>query len=110
MVRIDGTTISMTRGDTLKVYVTMKERESEEEYFPVEGDVVRFAVKKNYKDAEPLIEKVIPNDTQLLRLDPGDTKELKFGSYVYDIQITFSDGDVDTFIDRATFTLTEEVD
>jgi len=109
MVKIIGTTIQMTRGDTCKVSVGMT-TQSGEEYKPVEGDVVRFAMKKKYSDAEELISKVIPNDTLLLHLEPQDTKELDFGKYVYDIQITYANGDVDTFIDRATLELTEEVE
>ena len=109
MVKIVGTAIQMTRGDTLKALVGMK-IQGGEEYRPVEGDVVRFAMKKKYSDEEELISKVIPNDTLMLHLEPQDTKELEFGKYVYDIQITYANGDVDTFIDRAVFELTEEVD
>jgi len=67
-------------------------------------------MKKSYTDNEVLIEKVIPNDTLLLRIESNDTKELPFGKYVYDIQITYAYGDIDTFIDRSEIELTEEVD
>ena len=82
------------------------------------GDIVRFAVKHNeyvgvryreLKDAEPLILKTIPNDTQYLELDPEDTKDLGFGEYLYDIEITMADGTVDTFIADQKFNLTTEV-
>ena len=117
MVEIDGTNITMTRGDTLVANVVMKQRGSNETYTPVDGDVVRFAVKNttmvgggaNYKDEEPILEKVIPNDTQQLVLMPEDTKPLKFGTYVYDVSIEFADGRVDTFIPTANFELTPEV-
>ena len=46
----------------------------------------------------------------LLQLTPDDTKSLEFGTYVYDIQITYSNGDVNTFLDKGTLKLTEEVD
>ena len=106
---IDGTSITLTKGDTFKTYVTPRD---EDGYFysPRTGDVVRFALKKNYKDAECLIKKTIPNDTLLLHLEPSDTKNLDIGNYVYDVEITYANGDVDTFIDRAKFKLTEEVD
>ena len=45
----------------------------------------------------------------ILELEPNDTKTLDFGSYVYDVQITFADGRVDTFITEAVFKLTPEV-
>jgi hypothetical protein len=45
----------------------------------------------------------------ILELDPEDTKPLPFGSYTYDIEITFANGIVDTFICEARFILTPEV-
>ena len=47
-----------------------------------------------------------------LRLEAEETKALQAGGapYVYDIQITMEGGTVCTFIDRAKFTVTEEVD
>ena len=109
MLKIRDTKITMTRGDTLKAAVTMINSDGST-YTPVQGDVVRFAMKKNYLDVETLVYKVIPNETMTLVLDPSDTKELPFGAYVYDIQITYASGEVDTFIDRAIIELTEEVE
>lgn len=108
-VIIDNTTITMTRGDTLKVRLDIKDGDGKP-YTPIEGDLIRFAVKKKYKDEAPCILKEIPIDTCLLHLTPGDTKDLPQPSeYVYDIQITMSDGTVDTFI-KGTLKITEEVD
>lgn len=109
-VKINGTSITMTRGDTLKTTITIYDSEGNI-YTPVEEDKIRFALKRSYKDETPLILKEIPFDTLELKLDPEDTKSLKQpSSYVYDIQITMSDGTVDTFIDKAELKLTEEVD
>lgn len=108
MYSINGTNIRLTRGDTLKVLLDLYQ--GDEQYTPQEGDVIRFAMKKSYADAEPLISRTIPNDTLLLHLEPADTKELSFGSYLYDIQITLANGDVDTFIKEAHLELTPEVD
>ena len=110
MFTIDENTmrITLTRGDTLKTKVGMTYKTGDV-YTPSEGDSLRFALKKNYKDEEPLILKTIPIDTCILHLEPNDTKDMKFGSYVYDIEITFANGDVDTFIDKKEFVLTEEV-
>ena len=113
---INGTTITMTRGDTLRALVNI-ERDGVE-YTPEEGDAVRFALKstrmrsagKQFYDSEPLILKDIPIDTMLLELAPEDTKPLGFGTYAYDIQITFADGTVDTFIPEAVLKLTPEVE
>lgn len=108
-VSISGTTIKMTRGDTLRILLTLKD-ESDNEYIPAEGDRIRFAMKRNYNDDTPIVVKEIPNNTLELVLNPGDTKNLtQPSSYVYDIEITYANGDVDTFIDKAKLMLTEEV-
>lgn len=108
MVKINNTTIELTKGDTLRVYLTLKDCNGDP-YVPAEGDSIRFAMKKRYSDSEPLILKQIPIDTLVLELEPSDTKGLNCAEYVYDIEMTYANGDVDTFIDRAKFRLTEEV-
>lgn len=112
---IKGTSITLTRGDTLRVKINITV--DGEEYTPVAGDSIRFAVKHNimnqkrseYKDTQPLLIKQIPYDTMILELEPQDTKSLPFDTYVYDIEITFEDGTVDTFITEAKFVITPEV-
>ena len=117
MYSIDKRTkqITLTRGDSFYTTVGMRYKISKEPYTPVATDEIRFAVKKNYDDAEPLITKEIPYDTLILHLAPADTKDLPFGDYVYDIQLTDENGEVDTFIagrkeKPLIFKLTEEVD
>ncbi|MCC8164508.1 MAG: hypothetical protein LIO86_15415 [Lachnospiraceae bacterium] len=105
---INGTTISMTRGDTMKAYITITDT-SGSEYTMQDGDTLRFAAKKYYADEEPLILKDIPSDSLMLTLEPADTKELDFGSYVYDIELTTSEGEVSTVVPKGTLTITEEV-
>lgn len=117
---VQGTTIKLTRGDSLILQVVIlrkKDKEPSEIYTPQEGDTVRFALKRNmmnpektkYIDKKPLIEKDIPIKTLILRLESEDTKFLEFGNYVYDIELTTKDGIVDTFIADADFILTPEV-
>ena len=113
MVRVKGTTITMTKGDTLRCKVTpYREIDGEDvEYVPADGDEIRFAMKKNYRDAECCVMKVVPNETLVLELEPNDTKSLPVGEYVYDIQLTYGlDGAIDTFIANAQLILKEEVD
>lgn len=109
MLKINDKTITLTRGDSLAIKLDIFDSEGNA-YTPTSGDTIRFAMKKSYSDSACLIEKQIPNDTMMLSLAPSDTKELPFGSYVYDIELTYESGAVDTFIDRATFRLTEEVE
>lgn len=108
--------IVMTRGDTfqslINIYVNSKP------YTPVNGDTVRFAMKhkamtagnKQYVDQEPILTKTIPISTMILTIDPADTKALDFDEYVYDLQITFADGRVSTFVENEKITITPEVD
>lgn len=105
---VSGTTITLTRGDTFKAQISIMDSNGEP-YVPEEGDSVRFAMKSSYADSEPLLVKDIPIDTLKLILEPEDTKELKFGNYVYDIQLTKATGEVDTFITTAKIKITEEV-
>ena len=106
---INGTTITLTRGDTFRAHIAITDSEGNE-YTPQSGDSIRFAAKKNFKDLKPIIKKTIPIDTLILHLTPEDTKKLPFGEYQYDIQLTYADGDVDTFITNAILQITEEID
>ena len=116
MYSIKGTTITLTRGDTFITNITLKRDGST--YTPVNGDRIRFAMKSPemnarktaWTDDTVLVEKAIPYNTMQLKLDPEDTKELDFGQYRYDIEITFANGDVDTFIENAVFILNPEVE
>ena len=107
MYNIYGTKIHLTRGDTLIANLEIKR--DAEPYIPAAGDTIRFAMKKDYNDDEPLIIKTIDNNEMVLKLDSSDTKSLEFGEYVYDIQITMEDGTVDTFISDV-FIIEPEVD
>lgn len=116
MIDITGTTITMTRGDTLIVTVEILDEQGQA-YEPVSGDSVRFALKSakmklgrtDYADVNPLISKTIPMDTLVLRLNPADTASLQFGDYRYDIELTHASGVVDTFINNALFVIAPEV-
>lgn len=99
--------IALVRGDTLRAQVEILV--NDEAYTPVSGDKIRFSMKRNYSSSRILIHKKIPNDTLILYLEPKDTKKLAFGNYVYDIEITFANGDVDTFI-RGEFRIEPEVE
>ena len=98
----------MTRGDTFRAKIRLVNRAGES-YTPQTGDVITFAAMQKYDDAVPLIEKTIDNDSMELVLDPADTSALPYGSYVYDMDLTYANGDVDTFIDKAILEILEKV-
>lgn len=102
--------ITLTKGDSFYSVINVVTSIGRQPYEPEEGDEIRFAMKKNYDDAECLIEKDIDTEDLILHLAPADTKTLDVGEYVYDIQLTTAGGDVDTFIAMAKLVLTEEVD
>ncbi len=106
---INGTDITLTRGDSL--FLQLKLVKNGEEYIPEEGSSIRFAMKAKYTDSDDkvVLVKQIPIDTLILEIEPQDTKELPMKkTYVYDIQLTDSLGHKDTFL-FGTFTTGEEV-
>ena len=106
----------MTRGDSLSIGLAITYDDGTS-YEPEDGDKIRFALKsaamtvgnKEFRDREPLISKDIPTDTLVLELGPSDTKSLPFGNYVYDIELTYASGFVDTFISEGSLILAPEV-
>jgi len=107
---VSGNTIELTRGDSFSAEIKLYQ--GQHEYTPDDGDVIRFAVKSSdmlTSESEPLILKEIDHETMTLELEPADTKGLAFKEYVYDIEITFDDGTVDTFITASPFIITTEV-
>lgn len=107
--KVNKNTIYLTRGDTFRATLTINNPDGTI-YTPQEGDSIRFALKQSIDDEECLILRDIPIDTMMLVIYPEDTKPLEFGSYVYDIQITKANGDVDTFITASKLKLTAEVE
>ena len=107
--KVKNTNIYLTRGDTFKAKITITNPDGTI-YTPQEGDQIRFAMKEDVNDEECLIWRNIPIDTMILELVPGDTKELDYGTYVYDIKLTKANGDVDTFITASKLKLTYEVE
>ena len=105
MVSIDKTHIKMTRGDTAVLILSMSKGGFT--FNPADDDVITFTLKRTVKDAEPLITKTAVGNR--IKLEPVDTASLEFGTYVYDIAITYENGDVDTFVPYSKLTLTEEV-
>lgn len=109
MLKIEGKTITLTRGDSAKIDLEIKDAQGNT-YTPQAGDIISFVMKASYQSQDALIEKIIPTNTLELVLAPQDTATLPFGGYVYDIElISAGGGDVDTFIDKGTFIVSEEV-
>lgn len=104
---IEGQNISLTRGDSLILDITITR--NGDPYTTTEGDSVRFAMKRRSSDEAPVLIKYMDIQEMRFTFNPEDTKDLNIGKYRYDIELTTSDGYVDTFIGPAIFELTEEV-
>lgn len=106
MLKIDSEKmiIAMTRGDTANIVFSAVDEQGTT-YVPVAGDVLRFAVAKKV-GAEYLFQKerLMSDDATefwTVTIDPADTNQLKFGDYVFDVQLTrYNNGnpEVDTII------------
>lgn len=107
--RIDGTTIWMTRGDTVRIELSLYDSQGNP-YSPDDGDCIYFTVKKSYKDKDYLFQKTVDLDHMVLTIEPEDTENLQMNKdYEYDMQLTKFNGDIDTFITPSTLHIAEEV-
>ena len=100
--------IVVTKGDTVKMPIIVTNNDGSI-YHVQKDDVINFGLKKEYTDAECLIEKTIDNNELMLVLSHEDTKKLEVGiGYKYDIQILRNKDEVHTFI-SGIITVTNEV-
>ena len=100
--------IVVTKGDTVKMPIIVTNNDGSI-YHVQKDDVINFGLKKEYTDAECLIEKTIDNNELMLVLSHEDTKKLEAGiGYKYDIQILRNKDEVHTFI-SGMITVTNEV-
>ena len=118
MIKVEGDTITITRGDSGFVTIPLVEvkkdedtgKEIETPYELKDDEVLRFAASKKFgaKKEECFIIREIPHDTMRLYFEPEDTKSQKFGSYKYDLEYTNTEGFVDTIL-KGTLIIDEEV-
>ena len=106
MLTIKNNVISLTRGDSARIALTIN-KEDGTEYTPQDGDQILFTVKKNTRTAEILFQHAF-HDSQIY-IVPQDTENLKYGDYVYDVQLTKVDGAVMTIVPPNTIKVLEEV-
>jgi len=94
--------ITLTKGDTLVLTLDLKDADGNP-YFPEEGDSLRFAISKGYlgeRYYELITSVPIPLDGETLTFTvPSETtKQFKYEEYNYDVELTRSDGTVETVI------------
>ena len=104
-----GRTIRMVRGDTLTYDISVEYGRDHVQYELMEGDLIRFRMKKYLYDKDPIIEKYIPIDQPTLEILPEDTSDLTFGEYHYNIELITTDGEVYTIVPDSLFLITPKV-
>jgi len=110
-MKVNGTDLSMIRGDTETIKVSCKNAQGVNVPFE-DGDTLYFTVKSPVDREEKKIQKVITeflDGIAYINISPADTKSMGFASYYYDIQLTREDGTVKTIIPPSKFTIKREV-
>lgn len=103
-MRVSGTNLYMTRGDSEAISVTISG------YNIQPGDFLEMTVRKRYGSPPVLYRKVenFEDNKVLISIAPDETSNLTIGEYVYDLQLTFA-GAVKTVVKPSKFVIEEEV-
>lgn len=109
MLEVSGNMIQLTRGDTMILELSLVD-ETGDKYVPDPADVIIFRVKRNSTSKEILIEKNISPEDMVLKLDEADTKDLKFGTYYYEVEIITGEDYHFTVIANTEFEITTELE
>ena len=107
---INGTDISMIRGDTEQLTVTCQTEDGELRPF-VEGDKVTLTVAFRV-GGEVVLQKTaeaFPDGAAVFAFDHEDTNDLQAMAYRYDVQLDLADGTVKTIVPPSRFTLEGDV-
>ena len=92
MIKIQGTNITHMRGDTDVINVSLTVNGSS--YTMVAGDKAVFSVKSDLDATDYVFQ--IPVQDGKVKFEHSTTQNLEAGGYVWDIQLTMSDGTVQT--------------
>lgn len=109
-----GYNISMIRGDTEIIKVVIKDSKGNNVPLVV-GDIIYFTVKTSTETEVKILQKTVTsfhNGVALISITPSDTKNINinpYTHYIYDIQLTRSNGDVKTIIPPSAFILEGDV-
>ena len=106
MFRIVNNVISLTRGDTARFNIILKDTNGGF-YTPITGDILTMTVKQSISDTTEVFQ-IDAVDSEFTIL-PEHTSNLSFGTYFYDIQLTLDNGDINTVIPISQFKVEEEV-
>lgn len=100
----DNNVIKLTRGDYASFNIKLLDINGDE-YSLQDGEYVTFTVKRNTRDPNILIQKT----GTTIEIFGEDTNNLPYGRYCYDAELTFANGEKDTFITPTDFYIEDEV-
>jgi thiamine pyrophosphokinase len=110
-MKVTGTNITMTRGDSESITVSCKNAEGVA--IPlVSGDKIYLTVKENMFTPIKKFQKIVTTFTggnAVINIVPDDTKNLSYGTYKYDIQLTKANGNITTIVPASNFIIEGEV-
>jgi|CZCB01.1.fsa_nt_gi hypothetical protein len=110
-MRVNGTDLAMIRGDSESITLSLKDGDAVIPF--VTGDTVYFTVKVSPIVDEIALQKIVTEFNEdgncIIEIAPNDTKDLRFISYVYDIQLNRFDGTVTTIVPCSKFAILPEV-
>ena len=99
---VSGIDIGMTRGDTESLDVRMVDRTTGQGIGFEQGDVAVMTVRKSRKQDAAILFSIeateYNDDTATFDIEPELTEHKKAGDYVYDVQVTFANGEVKTIV------------
>ena len=111
MITINKTDISITRGDS--AYITFSVTDSSGNRVTLgNGDLIRCQVRDKNIDGDLIFEgdiSVDRNNNIVWHIKPENTTDCVVGTYYWDAQIEYSNGDVYTFINISKFNILPEI-
>lgn len=108
MINIEGTHITISRGDCEPFTITFTGED-----VPEDGALVLFTVKKSASSDNPVLEKeLVMQDSQIaVSIMNADTKKLPFGEYEWDVRLKdfYGENEPHTPMEPARFTIAKVV-
>lgn len=111
-MEVIGTDVSMMRGDSESMLVSMRKKKTKEKIPFIDGDTVYLTIRDQLTSKDEVYHKAITEFDEgnaYFIFDPSDTRDLRPKDYIYDVQLTAADGTVTTIIKPSTFTIEGDV-
>lgn len=112
-MKVDGTNLSMIRGDSESITVAINDEMGDNIILKSIEDTIYLTIKLNTTVEEKVLQKVIntfnPDGAARIEFTHDETKNLPYRSYKYDIQWVDKNGKVRTLVAPSLFTIEPEI-